>query len=97
MITVEQYIKLSAAYNKCVDIAGAALNDISKGHINAIGLVDEETRLSDEYRTALAKLNFSFNLMKQFNRTVPDGIKRAASRMRRQQIINEQQLKQLSK
>lgn len=97
MITVEQYIKLSAVYNECVDIAGAALNDISKGHINAMGLVDEETRTSEEYRAALSKLNFSFNLMKQFNRTVPDGIKRAASRLRRQQIISEQQLIQLAK
>ena len=85
MITVEKYIEISKIYNDAWEQASQELKSITLGRKNEMGLVNEETRKSEEYKQAKKRYNFAFQMVRKFNKTVPNKIKREASKIRRKE------------
>ncbi len=82
-MTATKYIELTATYNEMVTKATNELKEVTKGNLTEMGLVNNETRNSAEYKKV--KLNFdrAFKMSQDFAKSVPSKIKREASQLRR--------------
>lgn len=93
MITVEKYRELSKVYNGMVDNASDKLNAIVSGNKNEMGLVNDETKKSPEYKAASKEYNAAFTLLRNFASTVPNKIKREAAMLNRAEKIKANKAK----
>ena len=88
-INVKEFIRIGSEYDQLLNEISDDMNAIvgDKRHEN--GLVYEEVRMSTEYKSLKAKYKYYFSLYQSFNRSVPNKIKREASKIRRAKMMNK--------
>jgi cation transport regulator ChaB len=68
MLSYEEWLKKSEEFNKCVDQASDALNlyctDDKKG---AMGLIKDEFKFSEDYKSLKNAYNVAFSALRWFN------------------------------
>lgn len=85
MITVEKYLEVSKVYDNAWNEADKELKKVVAGNLNEMGLVNDETKKSEAYVSAKKRYDFAFKMVRDFNKTVPNKIKRKASELRRKE------------
>lgn len=83
MITVEKYIQASKIYSDALDAADVELKKIISGKRNSFGLVDDQTKKTEEFKKANNRYKYCFNLYREFNKSIPKKVKKQMSEIRR--------------
>lgn len=87
-MTIKKYFELSEFYNKMVDDANVILQNVIAGNRGEMGLVNDVVKNSDKYKEAKRNYNKAFQLLRQFNSTIPKNIKQEIYQIRLNKKLN---------
>lgn len=86
MTNTERYIEIKKIYETAWDEADKNLKEVVKGKKNDFGLVNDETKKSEDYILAKKRYDFAFKMMQEFNKSIPKKIAKEINQLRRKQI-----------
>ncbi len=81
-MTPQEYNKTSNNYEAICKAASKKLNVITKGSKNSFGLTDSIVKNSDSYKNAKSEFIKASQILRAFNKSVSNNIKREAAKIR---------------